>query len=48
MIVTTNFDNLQQQKIRFPLNGEQILTFASHNNMFIKVKNLPANFKQIV
>ena len=33
MTATANTDNIRQCKIRFPLNVEQILTFASNPNM---------------
>ena len=36
----TTYDNIK-------LVAEQILDFASHPNMFRKVKNLPPNFKLI-
>ena len=38
MTATANAENLRQYEIRFSLVAEQILAFASHPNMVIKVK----------
>ena len=45
--MTTNAKNLQQDKGRFCLIRDQILTFALSTNLVRQVKNLPLNFKQI-
>ena len=47
MTPTTNVKNLRQYKIRFSLNVEHILAFASSRNMVSEVKRLSPNFKQI-
>ena len=47
MTTTTNAENLRQYKSRFSLIVEQIVTFASSNNLIREVKSLSPNFKQI-
>ena len=39
MTATANADNIRQCKIRFSLNVEQILTFASNPNTVREVKS---------
>ena len=45
--MTTNAENLQQDRGRFCLIRDQILTFALSTNLVRQVQNLPLNFKQI-
>ena len=45
--MTTNAENLQQDKGRLCLIRDQILTFALSTNLVRQVNNLPLNFKQI-
>ena len=48
MTAATNTENLQQFKSRFFFIVEQIMAFPSSLDMVQEVKNMSANFKQIV